>query len=151
MKNFSDPGPWGLDEEIRILGTDLWSNGHAFIRDRTMRYEWYRIEQVGPGALFLLQQPGDSVKSMMLFYDPRIYHAPLIEVDSFGVVRHFDARYVDVIFTRYPESRCTLNWLISRLVFHKEKEFVASLGCLGLNEVAWLRAREVMAKRCAES
>lgn len=107
----ANPTYWGVGRSSMIAGTAFWTNGALLIESprwpRPRRYsqvsEWALNEVFRP-------TPGDSVERILLYYHPRIHHAPIARVESYNVHRWFDARYLDVVWTHYPESGAELSW-----------------------------------------
>jgi len=137
----SSPQRWAVDFGRRF--EDYWTNGVTCLYDPQKQL----LGGEDPAFYEMPFTRGDAVQELMLYRDIWVYHAPVLRVDSFGVVRFFDSRYTDYIWSRFPNATVTYHGLVDMLVFHEGDQMVAWLAKLrlGVNErrrIEWLRNQQ---------
>ncbi len=145
------PWAWGKQEGRRISGTSYWVNDALIILDMKCKIKWIGYERFDGKTLWNMLEPGDAIDCTHMFYDPGVYHAPIVQVESFGVQRFVDGRYLDLIWSWFPWAKASLNLLEEMMVFVEEGARVAGLRPLVLLDEARKSYRRLKEKACIES
>ena len=144
---------WTVNDPVMLsvggAKTGFWYNGVLLIKYPNFKLpgKIINVSRFDPSGI----KNGDRIQKIILYYHPAVYHAPFARVISFNVSGWFDARYFDVVWTRYPESAATFRVLpANMIVWHLGDELVAALKGVRLPEKVYGLFRKMEEERCLE-
>lgn len=135
----------------KLADTGFWTNGAALLWDRDGYFPQGEAIDNEPFEKLAALDAGDAIQSLLMLYDPFIWHYPVVCADSFGLRAYYDVRYLDLIHTMYGGGVWQMEALTKALLFRtvalRAVILPLSIPEAGLKRIAYLRAKRE--EKCA--